>query len=119
MLLATVAFMASGTSADKMGLMELFGQAEGTIIYGDRSAALVSAGGSKMFRAPFRGYIKSLTVQTDDGIELVTHIVIKINGKLLTGDNNAFEAGDTIEVIGTPVENAKADRIALELGTRP
>ncbi len=102
-----------------MGVMELIGQAEGTIIYGDRSAELVSAGGSKLFKAPFRGYVKSLIVQTDDGVELVTNLTVKINGLPLTDENNAFEAGDIIEVVGTPVEGAKGDRIGLELGTLP
>lgn len=102
-----------------MGLMELIGQGDGTILYGDRPAELASAGGSKVFIAPFRGYVIALTVQLDDESKPQPNLVVKINGVEVTGTDSIFEIGDIIEVVGTPMPGAGSDRIGLEVGTLP
>lgn len=100
--------------------MELIGQASGTTLYGDRSAELVAAGGPKLFRAPFRGFIKA--VSSDD--EAVDNLVVTINNRVVhdipsirPSDNNSFELGDTIAVVGTPLYSVTGDRIGVEVGT--
>ena len=96
-----------------MGLMELIGQAEGTTLYGDRSAELVSGGGVKLFRAPFHGYLIAVSSNGK-----ATNFTVAINGKPINvfGPSAVFRLGDTISVIGTPMKGASADRIGLEVG---
>lgn len=98
-----------------MSVMELIGQGDGTILYGDRSAELVAAGGSKLFKAPFRGYVKGLHVQADDG-KARPGLTVKINGVPILYTDNAFEVGDIIEVVGPALEGASGDRVGLEVG---
>ena len=98
-----------------MSVMELIGQGDGTILYGDRSAELVAAGGSKLFKAPFRGYVKGLRVVADDGKERLG-LTVKINGVPISHPDHAFEIGDIIEVVGPAIANASSDRVGIEVG---
>lgn len=107
--------MVSGTTGANVSVMELIGQGDGTILYGDRSAELVAAGGSKLFKAPFRGYVKGVHVVADDGKERLG-LTVKINGVPIIYTDNAFEVGDTIAVVGLPMPGASGDRIGVEVG---
>jgi hypothetical protein len=104
-----------------MSIMELIGQGEGTILYGDRSTELASGGGSKVFRAPFCGYVKGLLVKLDDERDALPRLTVKINGVEVTdfGPGAVFEIGDVIEVVGAPMPGSSGDRIGLEVGTFP